>query len=117
VADEDLVPLLREARGLVHPALTEGYGLVLLEAMACGLPIIASAASGPAEILRDGETGMLVPVRDPDALAAAMFRLLGDSELADRFRLSAADYVQRRGVDTMVDETLTVYNTLLGEAR
>jgi glycosyltransferase involved in cell wall biosynthesis len=103
--------------GLVHPALTEGYGLVLLEAMACGLPVIASAASGPAEILRDGETGMLVPVRDADALAAAMFRLLDDSQLADQLRVSATAYVQRRGVDTMVDETLTVYNTLLGEAR
>ena len=114
VPDEELVPLLREAQALIHPALTEGYGLVLLEAMACGLPVIAASAPGPAEILRDGETGLLVPVRDPDALTAAMLRLMDDPSLADRLRQHAAEYVLRRGVETMVEETLVVYRNMLG---
>jgi glycosyltransferase involved in cell wall biosynthesis len=113
VPDEDLVPLLREARALIHPALTEGYGLVLLEAMACGLPVIAASASGPAEILRDGDTGLLVPMGDPGALSAAMLGLMVDSSLADRLRQNAAEYVLRRGVDTMVEETLAVYRNML----
>jgi glycosyltransferase involved in cell wall biosynthesis len=117
VPDEDLVPLLREARALIHPAVTEGYGLVLLEAMACGLPVIAASASGPAEILRDGETGLLVPMRDPGALTAAMLRLIDDSSLADRLRQHAAAYVLRRGVETMVEETLAVYRNMLTTSR
>jgi glycosyltransferase involved in cell wall biosynthesis len=113
VPDEDLVPLLREARALIHPALTEGYGLVLLEAMACGLPVIAASASGPAEIVSDGETGLLVPTRDPDSLAEAMLRLIEDPVLANDLRQHGSAYVQRHGVDTMVRETLAVYGNML----
>jgi glycosyltransferase involved in cell wall biosynthesis len=88
-----------------------------LEAMACGLPVIAASASGPAEILRDGEAGLLVPMRDPGALTAAMLRLMDDSSLADRLRQHAAAYVLRRGVETMVEETLAVYRNMLTTSR
>jgi glycosyltransferase involved in cell wall biosynthesis len=88
-----------------------------IRAIACGLPVIAASASGPAQILRDGETGLLVPVRDPDALSAAMLRLMDDSSLADRPRQPAAEYVLRHGVKTMVEETLAVYRSTLGGKR
>jgi glycosyltransferase involved in cell wall biosynthesis len=64
-----------------------GPGFVYLEAMACGLPVIACAGSGAAEAVRHGETGLLVPPRNPTALALALRRLLGDA--AQRERLGA----------------------------
>ena len=114
IADEDLGPLFRGAVGLVRPAVTEGYGLVLLEAMAHGLPVIAAAhAAGPAEIIQHEKNGLLVPVRDKDALASAMKRLLEDSALAGRLRAQADLDVAQRSVDVMVKETVAVYRRIM----
>ena len=66
----------------------EPFGLVLLQAMATGKPVIAAAHGGPLEIVVDGETGLLVPPRDPAALADAIERLANDRDL--RGRLAAA---------------------------
>ena len=63
---------------VVHASNREPFGRVLLEAMAAGRPVIAPREGGPLEIVADGETGLLVPPRDPDALAAAMVSLLED---------------------------------------
>jgi glycosyltransferase involved in cell wall biosynthesis len=65
----------------VHPSVDEAFGLVLLEAMAAGKPVVATRAGGIGEIVADGATGLLVPPRDPGAIAAAVSGLLGDAEL------------------------------------
>src|SRR5262245_27211216 len=74
------VPACLDAMDVVIHAsvLPEPFGRVLIEAMALGLPVIAPREGGPLEIVVDGETGLLVPPRDPDALAAAMVALLED---------------------------------------
>ena len=72
----DVAAILRRADLLVHPARWEGFGLALLEAMLCGLPVVASRVSSIPEIVVDGETGVLVPPDDPAALAAALTRVL-----------------------------------------
>jgi glycosyltransferase involved in cell wall biosynthesis len=74
----DVAALLREAELLVHPARWEGFGLAILEAMLCGLPVVASRVSSLPELVADGETGILVPPDDPDALATALGILLED---------------------------------------
>ena len=66
------------------PSLSEGLPTVVCEAMNCGLPVVATAVDGTPEAVRDGETGLLVPARDPAALAAALGRLLDDAELRGR---------------------------------
>lgn len=107
---ERIPALLATATIFVLPSRQEGLGSVLLEAMAAGLPIVASATGGIPEIVRDGSTGLLVPPRDPSALAAAVIRLLTDSALAERLGAAGREFVQREGsADRMVDETLAVY--------
>ena len=69
---------------LVLPSYTEGFGLAAAEASACGLPVIASAASSLPEIVQDRVTGLLVPPRDPATLAAAVTALLDDPGLGRR---------------------------------
>ncbi len=74
----------REARFLVLPSEYEAFGLVLLEALAQGTPVIASRVGGMPEIIDDGETGLLVPPRSPAELAAALERLWNDGDLRHR---------------------------------
>jgi len=62
----------------------EGFGLALVEASACGLPVVAGNSGGVPDAVRDGETGFLVPAEDPAAFADAISRLLGDPGLARR---------------------------------
>lgn len=70
----------------VLPSLSEGLPTVVCEAMACGRPVVATAVDGTPEIVREGETGFLVPPRDAGALADALARVLDDDELAARMR-------------------------------
>lgn len=110
---ERIPALLAAAAVFVLPSRNEGLGSVLLEAMAAGLPIVASSTGGIPEIVRDGDTGLLVPPRDPSALAAAVIRLLTDSALAARLGAAGLEFVRREGsADRMVDETLAVYQKL-----
>jgi glycosyltransferase involved in cell wall biosynthesis len=74
----ELPPFLHAGDALVHAAVREQFGQVLIEAMACGLPVIAVARGGPASIVDDPETGWLVEPDDADALAAAIAAALAD---------------------------------------
>ena len=69
---------------LVLPSEAEGFGLVLIEAMAAGVPVIATDAPGIRDVVRQEVNGLLVPVGDPAALAAAIERVVGDSDLRQR---------------------------------
>lgn len=78
VANHELPPHYRRARVACLPSLTETFGMPLVEAMACGVPTIASDAGGIPEIVEEGRTGLLVPVFDAAALARAICTLAGD---------------------------------------
>jgi len=69
----------------VNPALTEPFGLTIIEAVSCGLPVVATDSGGPQEIITDGENGFLVNVGNPKNMAAAIKRLLQDHGLWERF--------------------------------
>jgi glycosyltransferase involved in cell wall biosynthesis len=101
-----------------QPSLWEGFGVTVLEAMAAGLPVVASRVGGIPEIVRDGETGLLVPAGDADALAAALLRLLEDPGLAALMgRAGRARLEEQFGIDRMVDETAALYRELLSRRR
>jgi glycosyltransferase involved in cell wall biosynthesis len=77
------------------PSSGEGFGLVFLEAMAFGKPVVGVAAGGVTDIVRDGESGFLAPPGDPERLAQALQKLLSDASLRARFGAAGADIVRR----------------------
>jgi glycosyltransferase involved in cell wall biosynthesis len=103
----DVAAVLRRADVLVHPARWEGFGLALLEAMLCELPVVATRVSSIPEIVADGETGLLVPPDDVPALAAALRRVLDDPG-----HFGVAGLARARAefsVAKMAERTLAVY--------
>lgn len=74
---------------------SEGLGMVFLEAQACGLPVVSTIHGGVPEAIRDGETGTLVPERDPQSLAEALIAYLEDGGLAQRHGLSGREWVAK----------------------
>jgi glycosyltransferase involved in cell wall biosynthesis len=93
----------------------EPFGLVALEAMAAGRPVIASAAGALPEILGDGKAGVLVPPGDPGALRAALERLLGDPALRQRLADQAARRAREFGADAVVPRVEAAYRTVAGD--
>ncbi len=97
------------------PSLWEGFGLVLLEAMAQGLPVVGSAVSAIPEVVVDGETGLLCPPRDVHALAAALRLLLADPERRERMGTAGRARVEAHfSAARMVEETIALYQAVLG---
>ncbi|MBN2307618.1 MAG: glycosyltransferase [Candidatus Hydrogenedentes bacterium] len=112
---DDVPRLLRALDAFVMSSKEEGLGTSVLDAMVCGLPVAATAGGGIPEMVADGQTGLLVPVQDPPALAAAIVRLFRDRALARRLGDNAkAMVVDRFTVDRMVEGNLRVYEELLG---
>ena len=97
--EADNVPeLLAQASMFVLPSLSEGVSLSLLEAMATGLPVVATRVGGNVEVVEEGQTGFLVPAREPARLAEAIIRLAADPDLACRMGTAG-----RRRVETTFD--------------
>lgn len=91
----------------------EGLGTALLSAMASAKAVVATEVGGIPEIVRQGETGIVVPPRDPEALAQAIVRLLKDDELRARMGRAGFEQVRRMfSAERMVEETLTVYRAV-----
>ncbi len=114
----DVLSLLKAFDVFVMSSVTEGLGTSLLDAMAAARPIVATRAGGIPEVVVDGETGLLVPIRDHVRMAEAVVRVLKDAEL--RSRLGAAGLRRVRAefsVDRMVDETLATYRRLADRTR
>ena len=95
VSEADLGAWYRAADAFAFPSVKEGFGLVVLEALAAGLPVVASDIAVFAEYLRDGESALLVPPNDPVALAAALGRLAGDPALRRRLATGGRPLVDR----------------------
>lgn len=92
---QDTLPYYYSAAEMVvMPSHYESFGMVALEAMACGTPVVASQVGGLAFLVRDGETGFVIPDGDADALADRLFRLMVDEELRKKMGEKAAAYAQ-----------------------
>jgi glycosyltransferase involved in cell wall biosynthesis len=107
--ERDSAELLPSFDLFVQPSLYESQGLALLEAMAAGVPAIATDVGGVADVLRNGDTGLLVPPADPEALAGAILRLAGDRE----FAAGLAERAARRVRDHFSSATMIAAYTRL----
>lgn len=111
---EDVLDLMSEADVFVLPSEFEGLPLVLLEAMAAGVPVVGSRACGIREVVRNGVSGRLVPVSSPAALATAILEVLLDPNKAAQWARRAQERVMRAfTAERMVRETAAVYSQLL----
>jgi glycosyltransferase involved in cell wall biosynthesis len=111
---EQLPQALNSSDLLVLPSVAEAFGLALIEAMACGLPVIACAAHGPAEIVRDGQSGWLVPPDDEPALAAALLAAASNPhERQRRGHQAAADARRSYGWTTIAGRIAGIYEQII----
>lgn len=109
----DLPALLRSADAVLCVPWYEPFGIVPLEAMACGVPVVASAVGGLVDTVVDGVTGIHVPPRSPEHLAAALRGLLGDPALRRRLGAAGARRARKYGWPRIARATLGVYGELL----
>jgi glycosyltransferase involved in cell wall biosynthesis len=110
---DDVPEQLAEFDVFAFPSFFEGLCLAVIEAQAAGVPVVATPVGGITETVVDGETGLLVPPRDAESLAAAILRLLGDGALASRLALEArARVLERYSIEQMVSGTLELYGSL-----
>jgi len=112
----DVKPVLAALDVFVLPSLWEGMSNAVLEAMAAGLPVVATAVDGSIEQVADGETGLLVPPADAGALARALVRLYRDRSLSDRMGRRGRERVEQEfSLRRTIEETLKLYERLLEE--
>ncbi|WP_333843179.1 glycosyltransferase family 4 protein, partial [Pelomicrobium sp.] len=113
-AREDMPAVLNQAHIVCLPSYREGLPKVLLEAMACGRPVIATDAPGCRDCVRDGDNGLLVPIRDAGALAGAIARLLDDPALRRRMGERGRERaVEEFSQERVIAATLAVYREAL----
>ncbi|HLB64479.1 MAG TPA: glycosyltransferase [Anaerolineales bacterium] len=111
--DQDTLPYYYSAaEAVVVPSHYESFGLVALEAMACGTPVVASETGGLVFLVRDGETGFHVPVGDATALAEKVGLLIRDGDLRARLGRQAVAYAQRFAWPLIADQIVELYHSL-----
>ena len=112
--DQDKLPYYYSAAELVvMPSHYESFGMVALEAMASGTPVIASEVGGLAYLVKDGETGFTIPDQEPDTLCEKISWLLNDHELHASMSQRAVEYAQDYAWEKIAEQIVNVYNGLV----
>ena len=111
---DDVSDYLRTADIFVLPSLQEGLPNSLLEAMACGLPVVATRIGGVVDIVKDGENGILVEPGDPKGMAEGIVRLFKDQEFARKIARNAFQTIKNSySIDSIVPRYIELYRQLL----
>jgi D-inositol-3-phosphate glycosyltransferase len=112
--DQDKLPYYYSAAELVvMPSHYESFGMVALESMACGTPVVASEVGGLAYLVRDGETGFTIPDQEPDTLCEKISWLLNDRDLHARMSQRAVEYAQDYAWEKITKQITDVYEGLV----
>jgi D-inositol-3-phosphate glycosyltransferase len=117
VAHEQLPLYYSAADVTVMPSSYESFGLVAVESLACGTPVVATRVGGLTSIVHDGETGLLVPWRDAEMFAESLRRVLEDTALRQRLARNARASVLGYAWDRIADEHLTLYEDVRAASR
>lgn len=113
---DDIPELLAMSDLFVLSSINEGMGKVLVEAMAVGLPVVATKVGGVPAVVVDGETGIIVPPKDPDAMARAIIRLLTDPDTSIKMGKAGRKRVYPDfSVETMIEKIENLYENLIQE--
>jgi glycosyltransferase involved in cell wall biosynthesis len=112
---DDVYPWFDALDVVVHASVAEPFGLVIVEAMALGKPVVATRVAGPTEIVEDGTSGLLVPPGDPRPTAAAIMQLLEDPELAERLGEQARQRAHAFSEERMGREFAALIRHVLAE--
>jgi glycosyltransferase involved in cell wall biosynthesis len=112
VSDEEKIDLYRGASVFVYPSIAEGFGLPVLEAMACGTPVVTTTGSAPEEVA--GEAALLVPPQDPASLAGCIARVLDDGELASDLRRRGPERAASFTWAKAAERTVAVWRHAIG---
>lgn len=111
----DVERIISASEFMVLPSLTEAQGLVILEAFACGKPVIASSVGGIPEVITDEVNGLLVPPKDVDSLAERMIRLLQDTKSRQRMGMAAVEKAKMFDVNIGVERTIELYHEVMNQ--
>jgi L-malate glycosyltransferase len=112
---ETFAPILSLADVFLMPSETESFGLAALEAMSCGVPVVASKIHGIPEVVTEGETGFLFPVGDIESMAQGVLTILRDPVLHQRMRTAAREKaVKAFGLEQMITRYEEFYERVLG---
>jgi glycosyltransferase involved in cell wall biosynthesis len=111
---EDLAQVMAGWDIFALPSLDEGFGFAALEAMAAGLPVVATNVGGLPELVVDGQTGWLVPARDPAMLADCLRRLIADAEKREAMGAAGRERARKQfSLARMVEQIVAVYDGVL----
>jgi D-inositol-3-phosphate glycosyltransferase len=113
VAHEELAQYYQAADVTVMPSTYESFGLVAVESMACGTPVVASRVGGLQATVQDGKTGYLIPWRDPSIYADRIGDILSDSQLAARLGRAARARAMEFGWDRVATQLVDIYDDLI----
>lgn len=111
---EDVADILQQADVFLLPSVSEGFSISTVEAMMAGVPVVATKSGGPEEIISDGETGFLIPVRDPTAIVTAIRRLQVTALRQSLIEKARDTANQKFGLTAMLVEYKGLYQQLIG---
>jgi glycosyltransferase involved in cell wall biosynthesis len=111
----DIPEILAAIDVFAMTSLWEGFPICYLEALAMGVPVVGTEAGGAAETVLDGQTGFIVPPKQPELVAERILRLLGDDEERRRMGEAGRAHAAQFGYDRLLRDVLRLYRELLGE--
>mgnify|MGYP001161920185 CR=1 FL=1 len=117
ISDQDKVGILRQATVAAFPSDKEGWGLTVIEANACYTPVVATDVPGLRDAVVHGETGVLIPLGDREAMARALISLIQDRQERERLARNAANRALQFTWDTTAEKTLEVIEKVVKEHR
>lgn len=115
LSTEDLIKLYQGSDLFCLPSIDEGFGMVGLEAMAAGLPVIVTENVGMKDLIAEGREGLIVPIRDDEALANAIVNLYENKTLRDRMSQAGIECAKKYNAALYVNNMLKAYKELLSE--
>jgi glycosyltransferase involved in cell wall biosynthesis len=110
----DVIPFYNKMDIFILPSILEGFGIVLLEAMAAGIPVVASDVDGIREVVIQGESGILIPPKNPDAIASAIIQLIENPQLVKSLVENGLKRARLFDVQDHIMKLESLYSNLLG---